>query len=76
MAGLAAVTTRIRLFATAATLTVPPAIAARMASTIDSISHGRFGLNLITGWQRPEYSQMGVNAGLIPGQRGGVNAGQ
>jgi pyrimidine oxygenase len=31
-----------------------------MVSTIDSISHGRFGLNLITGWQRPEYSQMGL----------------
>ena len=31
MAGLAAVTSRIRLFATAATLTIPPAIAARMA---------------------------------------------
>jgi pyrimidine oxygenase len=60
MAGLAAVTSRIKLFATAATLTMPPAIAARMASTIDSISHGRFGLNLITGWQKPEYSQMGL----------------
>jgi pyrimidine oxygenase len=31
-----------------------------MASTIDSISNGRFGLNLITGWQKPEYSQMGL----------------
>jgi pyrimidine oxygenase len=60
MAGLAAVTTKIRLFATAATLVMPPAIVARMASTIDSISHGRFGLNVITGWQRPEYSQMGL----------------
>ena len=60
MAGLAAVTSRIKLFATAATLVIPPAIAARMAATIDSISHGRFGLNLITGWQKPEYSQMGV----------------
>ncbi|WP_294641976.1 pyrimidine utilization protein A [uncultured Aureimonas sp.] len=60
MAGLAAVTTRIRLFATAATLVMPPAIVARMASTIDSISDGRFGLNLVTGWQRPEYSQMGL----------------
>ncbi len=39
---------------------MPPAIAARMASTIDSISDGRFGLNLVTGWQRPEYSQMGL----------------
>ncbi|MES2753349.1 MAG: LLM class flavin-dependent oxidoreductase, partial [Pseudomonadota bacterium] len=37
-----------------------PAFAARMCNTIDSISHGRFGLNLITGWQRPEYSQMGL----------------
>jgi pyrimidine oxygenase len=60
MAGLAAVTTRIKLFATAASLVMPPAIVARMASTIDSISDGRFGLNLVTGWQRPEYSQMGM----------------
>ena len=60
MAGLAAVTSRIQLFATVATLTIPPAIAARMAATIDSISHGRFGLNIITGWQKPEYSQMGL----------------
>ena len=60
MAGLAAVTSRIKLYATAASLVVPPAIAARMASTIDSISNGRFGLNLITGWQKPEYSQMGL----------------
>ena len=28
--------------------------------TIDSISHGRFGLNMITGWQEKEYSQMGI----------------
>ncbi|MDO6683613.1 MULTISPECIES: pyrimidine utilization protein A [unclassified Oceanobacter] len=60
MAGLAAVTDKIQLFATAATLTIPPAIVARMASTIDSISHGRFGVNLVTGWQKPEYSQMGL----------------
>lgn len=60
MAGLAAVTSKIQLFATAATLTLPPAIVARMAATIDSISNGRFGVNLVTGWQRPEYSQMGM----------------
>ncbi|WPP01389.1 pyrimidine utilization protein A [Pseudomonas sp. HR96] len=60
MAGLAAVTNRIQLFATAATLTLPPAIVARMASTIDSISNGRFGVNLVTGWQKPEYEQMGL----------------
>jgi pyrimidine oxygenase len=60
MAGLAAVTSRIQLFATCAVLTAPPPIAARMAVTIDSISHGRFGLNMITGWQEKEYSQMGI----------------
>ncbi len=60
MAGLAAITSRIRLYATVPTLAVPPAIAARMSATIDSISNGRFGLNVITGWQRPEYSQMGL----------------
>jgi pyrimidine oxygenase len=65
MAGLAAVTKRIKIFATAATLTLPPAIVARMAATIDSIAPGRFGINLITGWQKAEYSQMG----LWPGEQ-------
>ncbi len=60
MAGLAAVTEKIKIFATCPTLVIPPAFAARMCNTIDSISHGRFGLNLITGWQQPEYSQMGL----------------
>ena len=60
MAGLAAVTQRIRLYATVATLTIPPAIVARMTSTIDNIAPGRFGVNLITGWAKAEYDQMGL----------------
>jgi pyrimidine oxygenase len=60
MAGLAAVTEKIKIYATCPTLVIPPAFAARMCNTVDSISHGRFGINLITGWQRPEYSQMGL----------------
>ncbi len=60
MAGLAAVTSKIKLYATAATLVMPPAIVARMAATIDSISDGRFGVNVVTGWQKPEYEQMGM----------------
>lgn len=59
MAGLAAVTSRIQIYATAATLTLPPAIVARMASTIDSISGGRFGVNTVTGWQNPSTSRWG-----------------
>jgi len=54
------VTSKIQIYATAATLVMPPAIVARMASTIDSISNGRFGLNVVTGWQAPEYTQMGM----------------
>src|SRR5882762_6862817 len=44
MASLAAVTDRIKLFASTAVLTLPPALVARMATTIDSISGGRFGV--------------------------------
>ncbi len=60
MAGLAAVTQRIKLFASVALLTMPPAIVARMASTIDSIAPGRFGVNIVSGWAEAEYSQMGL----------------
>ena len=60
MAGLAAVTSRIQLFATIGVLTMPAPYVARMAVTIDSISKGRFGINVISGWQETEYSQMGI----------------
>jgi len=60
MAGLAAVTSKIRLYASTAVLTLPPALVARMAVTIDSISHGRFGINIVSGWAKAEYEQMGL----------------
>jgi pyrimidine oxygenase len=60
MAGLAAVTKRIQLYASVAVLTLPPPIVARMTSTIDSISGGRFGINIVSGWAKAEYEQMGL----------------
>jgi pyrimidine oxygenase len=60
MAGIAAVTSRIKLYASSAILTLPPALVARMATTIDSIAPGRFGINIVTGWQKVEYEQMGL----------------
>ena len=60
MAGLAAVTSRIHLYASVAVLTIPPAIVARMVSTISDISGGRFGVNIVSGWHKIEYSQMGL----------------
>jgi pyrimidine oxygenase len=60
MSALAAVTQRIRLYASTAVLTLPPAIVARMISTIDSVAPGRIGVNIVSGWQEAEYSQMGL----------------
>lgn len=60
MASLAAVTTRIKLYASTAVLTLPPAIVARMATTIESVAPGRFGVNIVSGWQMAEYDQMGL----------------
>lgn len=60
MAGLAAVTRRIQLYASVQPLTLNPAMAARMGMTIDNISGGRFGLNIVAGWNKYEYEQMGL----------------
>ncbi|MFC7052546.1 LLM class flavin-dependent oxidoreductase [Hansschlegelia quercus] len=58
--GLAAATDRIELYATVPVLGVHPAVAARMIATFNDISGGRAGVNIVTGWNRPEYSQMGL----------------
>ena len=60
MSALAAVTKRIRLYASTAVLTLPPAMVARMAATIDDVSGGRFGVNIVSGWHKIEYTQMGL----------------
>lgn len=60
MAGLAAVTERIGLFPTVTVLAHQPPVIARMVATIDDISGGRCGLNVVTGWNKPEYTQMGL----------------
>lgn len=60
MSALAAVTQRIRLYASTAVLTLPPAMVARMAATIDDVSGGRFGVNIVSGWHKVEYTQMGL----------------
>jgi pyrimidine oxygenase len=60
MAGLAAVTDRIKLYASISPITLNPAIAARYAATVDDISGGRFGINIVAGWNRSEYEQMGM----------------
>lgn len=58
-AGLAQATERIAIFATSHLPTVHPIVAAKAATTIDRISGGRFGLNLVMGWVEPEMAMFG-----------------
>lgn len=60
MSALAAVTDRIRIYCSVGVLSLHPAMVARMASTIDSVAPGRFGINIVSGWNRQEYAQMGM----------------
>jgi pyrimidine oxygenase len=69
MAALAEATDRIQLYGSVALPTVHPAITARRGATIDHISQGRFGINLVSGWQKDEYAQMGLWPGDAHYQR-------
>ena len=61
LAALAASTERVRLGPlVAATAFHPPGLIARMASTIDEISGGRFVLGLGTGWNETEFRAFGI----------------
>ena len=50
----------IMVFATSHVPTVHPILAAKQAATIDQISGGRFGLNIVCGWFKPEMEMFGV----------------
>ncbi|MSP87640.1 MAG: LLM class flavin-dependent oxidoreductase [Alphaproteobacteria bacterium] len=59
-AALAAVTERIAIFSTIHVPLVTPAFAAKALATIDHVSHGRAGLNIVCGWNQDEFDQHGV----------------
>jgi alkanesulfonate monooxygenase SsuD/methylene tetrahydromethanopterin reductase-like flavin-dependent oxidoreductase (luciferase family) len=58
-AGLAQATHRIHVFATTAVQSIHPVLAAKQAVTIDHISGGRFGLNVVAGWNTHEVAMFG-----------------
>jgi alkanesulfonate monooxygenase SsuD/methylene tetrahydromethanopterin reductase-like flavin-dependent oxidoreductase (luciferase family) len=58
--GLLAATKRITVFATVHAPLVHPVFAAKQFVTADQISHGRFGLNLVCGWNSDEFAMFGV----------------
>ncbi|MCZ6665825.1 MAG: LLM class flavin-dependent oxidoreductase [Gammaproteobacteria bacterium] len=53
-------TQNIMVFATSHVPTVHPMFAAKQCATIDNISAGRFGLNIVCGWFRPEIEMFGI----------------
>ncbi|CDZ65785.1 Pyrimidine monooxygenase RutA [Neorhizobium galegae bv. orientalis] len=59
-AGLASVTERIGLFMTVHVPLVHPLYAAKALATVDHISSGRAGLNIVCGWNPKEFGMFGV----------------
>ncbi len=59
-AALAAITKQIAIFATVHVPLVTPAFGAKAIATIDHVSHGRAGLNIVCGWNQPEFDLHGV----------------
>ncbi len=65
MSALAAQTSRVKVWTTFHTLLQNPAVAAKMIATLDQVSHGRAGLNVVPGAYRGEFAQMGAWPGEV-----------
>src|SRR5258707_410052 len=58
MAGIAAVTKRVKVWATLHAILHNPAVAAKMIATLEHVSGGRAGLNIVAGPSRGEFEQI------------------
>jgi dimethylsulfone monooxygenase len=59
-AGLLAATRHITVFGTVHAPLIHPMIAAKQFVTVDHIGEGRFGLNVVCGWNEDEFSMFGA----------------
>ncbi len=59
-AGIAQATRHAAVFATTHAATYHPITVAKQCATVDIISGGRFGLNVVAGWNRPELEMFGA----------------
>ena len=59
--GCLAHTTDLTVFATVHTAFIHPVIGAKQLATIDQMSRGRLGLNIVCGWNKPEYDAFGID---------------
>jgi alkanesulfonate monooxygenase SsuD/methylene tetrahydromethanopterin reductase-like flavin-dependent oxidoreductase (luciferase family) len=58
--GLLAHTKKINVFGTVHAPLVHPVFAAKQFTTVDLISEGRFGLNMVAGWNKDEFDMFGT----------------
>ena len=59
-AGLAALTRRMAIFSTVHVPLVHPIYAAKALATLDHISNGRAGVNIVCGWNPTEFAMFGT----------------
>lgn len=59
-AALGALTKRIGIFVTAHVPLITPVVAAKAIATIDHVTKGRAGLNIVCGWNADEFAMHGV----------------
>jgi alkanesulfonate monooxygenase SsuD/methylene tetrahydromethanopterin reductase-like flavin-dependent oxidoreductase (luciferase family) len=59
-AGLAAITKKMAIFSTVHVPLVHPIYAAKALATVDHISEGRAGLNIVCGWNPTEFAMFGT----------------
>jgi len=59
-AGLLEATTRIAVLATIHTNVFNPVVAAKLCADMDQIGSGRFGLNIVSGWNEEEFQSMNI----------------
>ena len=60
-AGLLANTKNITVFATIHTAYNHPIVVAKQMATVDQIGNGRAGINIVAGWNQPEYETFGMD---------------
>jgi FMNH2-dependent dimethyl sulfone monooxygenase len=58
--GLLAKTKRITVFGTVHAPLVHPIFAAKQMVTVSHVSEGRFGLNIVCGWNQDEFEMFGI----------------
>src|ERR1700729_1704079 len=59
--GLLAATKRITVFGTVHVPLFHPVIASKQMVTADHVGEGRFGLNIVAGWNEDEFAMFGVD---------------